>query len=169
MVLTRRVTPLLITYTWCIYSYVLRVVPGILSTTTLVDTAYVHTELASSRNSFTFLLRPQVFSRKLGCAARKEFACTPRRKCEPRPRSVARALGLQSREFWQTTTGSHSDLLEPSRTMETPTILQEDFCLVLGAGCCCCFCIKSDHTVPRAVRNEAATEQEQSLVKLLLL
>ena len=66
----------------------------------------------------TFLLGAPVFSRALGCAARMGLACTPRRKCGSRPGSVARALGLQGREFWQVTTGRHSDLLEPSRTIE---------------------------------------------------
>ena len=51
---------------------------------------------------------------------RREAASTVRRKCEPCPRSVARALGLRNRELWQETTGNHSDLLEPSRIMETP-------------------------------------------------
>ena len=46
--------------------------------------------------------------------------CTPRRKCGSWPDFVACALGLQSRENWQITAGSHSDLLEPSRPMEPP-------------------------------------------------
>ena len=37
----------------------------------------------------------------------------------PWPRSVARALGVQSRENWQITTGSLSDQLEPTRPMQT--------------------------------------------------
>ena len=76
--------------------------------------------------------------------AHREPACTPRCKCEPRARSVARALGLRSREFWQITTGNHSDLLEPSRTMETPS-----FHIFLSAAVCCC--IMSDPMVPRAL------------------
>ena len=51
----------------------------------------------SERN--VFLLGQPVYSRALGCVARRGAACTPRRKCEPWPRSVASALGLQSREF----------------------------------------------------------------------
>ena len=37
----------------------------------------------------------------------------------PWPRSVARALGVQSRENWQITTGSLSGQLEPTRPMQT--------------------------------------------------
>ena len=43
-----------------------------------------------------FLFRPRVFSRALGSVARREPAGTPRRKCGPWPRSVARALGVRS-------------------------------------------------------------------------
>ena len=45
------------------------------------------------------------FSRALGCGARRAPACTPRCKCGSRPGSMARALGVQSREIWQVTTG----------------------------------------------------------------
>ena len=41
-------------------------------------------------------------------------------KCGPWPRSVACALGVQSRENWQVTTGSASNHAEPTRPMETP-------------------------------------------------
>ena len=47
------------------------------------------------------LRRPWVFSRTLGCGARTGPACTPRRKFGSRESSVARALGVQSREIWQ--------------------------------------------------------------------
>lgn len=53
---------------------------------------------------FFFLFRPGVFLRVLSRGARRGSACTPRRKCGPWPRSVRRALGLQSREFWPITT-----------------------------------------------------------------
>ena len=43
------------------------------------------------------LFGQQVFSRDLGSGARREPTRTPRRKCGPWPRSVARALGVQSR------------------------------------------------------------------------
>ena len=39
-----------------------------------------------------------VFSRALGSGAPREPAQTPRRKCGPCPRSVARAHGVQSRK-----------------------------------------------------------------------
>ena len=48
---------------------------------------------------------PRVFSRALGCGARKGPASTPRRKCGSRPGSLARALGSQSCEIWQVSTG----------------------------------------------------------------
>ena len=65
------------------------------------------------------LFRPGVFPRALGSGARKEPARTPRHKCGPWPRSVARALGVQSREKWQVTTGRHSEHVESSRPMQT--------------------------------------------------
>ena len=46
---------------------------------------------------------------------------TPVHHGASRPGSVARALGVQSRELWQVTTGSLSDQLEPTRRMQTPT------------------------------------------------
>ena len=67
----------------------------------------------------TFLLRPRVFSRALDCGARRGPACT-RRKFMSRPGSVARALGVQSRETWQVIAGLVSDQLEPTRPMQTP-------------------------------------------------
>ena len=41
----------------------------------------------------TFLFCPRLFSRALGCGARRGAACTRRCKCGPRPGSVTRALG----------------------------------------------------------------------------
>ena len=121
-------------------------------------------------NTFAFLVRSRVFSRALGCGARRQLACTRLHhgsKCASRPRSVASALGLWSREFWQETTGRSSDLLEPSRTMETPPYERfRDFSLLLVAGCCC---IMSDHAVARALWNDVATEQQQSHIKLVLV
>ena len=66
-----------------------------------------------------FLFGPRVFSRALGSGARRQLAQTPRRKCGPWPRSVARALGINGRENWRVTTGGHSERLEPSRPMQT--------------------------------------------------
>ena len=72
------------------------------------------------KRSHAFLRRPWVFSRALGCGARREPACTSRRKCGSRPGSVARALGVQSYEIWQVITGLLSDQLDPTRPMQTP-------------------------------------------------
>ena len=44
----------------------------------------------------------------------------PRRKLRPRPDSMARALGVQSRPIWQLFAGSRSAEPEPCRTMENP-------------------------------------------------
>ena len=74
--------------------------------------------LASSQ-FHAFLRRPWVFSRALGCGARRGPACTPRRKFGSRAGSVARALGVQSREIWQVITGLLSADLESSKTMGT--------------------------------------------------
>ena len=49
-------------------------------------------------------------------------ACTPRRKFGSRAGSVARALGVQSREIWQVITGSLSAELEPSKATENPHV-----------------------------------------------
>ena len=66
-----------------------------------------------------FSLSAAVFPRALGSVGRREPARTPRHKCGPWPRSVARALRVQSREIWQVTTGMHSEPIEPSRPMRT--------------------------------------------------
>ena len=66
-----------------------------------------------------FLRRPWVLSRALGCGARKWPACTPRCKFGSRAGSVARALGVQSREIWQEITGLLCVELDPSKTWET--------------------------------------------------
>ena len=68
----------------------------------------------------TFLFRPRVFCRALGCGERRGPDCTPRCKCGSRPGSAGRALGVRSRVIWQVTTGSLSAELEPTRPMETP-------------------------------------------------
>ena len=69
-----------------------------------------------------FALPPVGRFRALGCGARRKLARTLRCKCGPWPRSVARALGVQSRdENWQVTTRSVSHHPEPTRPMETPT------------------------------------------------
>ena len=47
-------------------------------------------------------------------------ACTLRRKCGPWPGSVARALGVQSRDELALFAGSFSSQPEPIRSMETP-------------------------------------------------
>ena len=68
----------------------------------------------------TFLLWPRVFSRALGCGARRGLACTPRCKCGSRAASVARALGVQNRGIWRVTTGSLCDESQPTRPVENP-------------------------------------------------
>ena len=45
----------------------------------------------------TFIFWSLVFSRGLGCGARRGAACTRRCKCGSRPGSMARALGVRSR------------------------------------------------------------------------
>ena len=66
-------------------------------------------------------MRPRVFSGALGRGARRGPVCT-RCKCGSWPGSMARALGVQSCEIWQITTGSLSDqlLMEPTGPMQTP-------------------------------------------------
>ena len=69
-----------------------------------------------------FLGRPWVFSRALGCGARRGPACTPRRKFGSRAGSVARAPGVQSQDIWQVIAALLSLELEPSKTMENPLV-----------------------------------------------
>ena len=67
-----------------------------------------------------FSLPAAGFSRDLGCGACRRIACTPRCKCGSRPGSVARALGVQSREIWQVIAGLLCNQLEPTRPTQTP-------------------------------------------------
>ena len=81
----------------------------------------------------TFLFRSRVFS--LGCGARRGGACTRRCKCASRPAPVARALGMQSRESWQVTTGSFSAELDPSKTIRNSHTYQNvNFCVFHSAA-----------------------------------
>ena len=66
-----------------------------------ISTMYNYLYLFIFRHRHFFLFRPRLYSRVLGSGARKEPARTPQRKCGPRPRSEARALGVQSHENWQ--------------------------------------------------------------------
>ena len=68
----------------------------------------------------TFFFRPQPFPRALDWGTRRGPACAPQRKCGSRPGSVARAVGVHSREIWQVIAGLLSDQLEPTRPMQTP-------------------------------------------------
>ena len=61
-----------------------------------------------------------VVYRALGCVARRGAACTPWFKCGSRPGSMTGALGVQSRKFWQVTTGAFSDESQPTRSVENP-------------------------------------------------
>ena len=65
------------------------------------------------------LLRPRVFSRSLGCGARRGLRAYARRKFGPRSGSVARALGVRSRAICHVIARSLSAELEPTRAMET--------------------------------------------------
>ena len=69
------------------------------------------------------LFRPRVFPHALGCGARRGPACTLGANFGPRPGSVARALGVQSRDFWQLVAGLLSDQRElTTRPLKTPKI-----------------------------------------------
>ena len=59
-------------------------------------------------HSHALLFRSRVFSRALGCGARRGPACTHGASFGPWPCSVARALGVQSHSSWQVITGMHS-------------------------------------------------------------
>ena len=64
---------------------------------------------------------PVVFSLVLGRGARRWPTCTPRRKFGSRAGSVARALGIQSRQIRQVITGLSAEL-ESSKIMEIPHV-----------------------------------------------
>ena len=72
-------------------------------------------------HSHALLFRSRVFSRALGCGARRGPACTLRSKIGPRPGSVASALGVQSRGELALFVGSLSAKPDLSKTMETHT------------------------------------------------
>ena len=73
---------------------------------TIVSVAYVHLTPTWGwwEGDTIYIVGVFVFDDCIRCTSR-EAARTPRRKFGPRPRSVARALGVQSREDWQVTTG----------------------------------------------------------------
>ena len=81
---------------------------------------YVFIKLCVLPEYKTSLFRPRVFSRALGCGARRRPACTPRCKCGSRSGSVARALGVRSREIWRVPRGSLSAQPEPHKTTGIP-------------------------------------------------
>ena len=94
-------------------------------------------------------------------------ASTLRRKHEPRPRSVAQALGLTTRRILASAYRKAFRPARANRTMETPHFF---FCFLVPLGRRCgtvsCVC---DHTVPRPLYNEAiAEQQQQSHIKLFL-
>ena len=93
---------------------------------------------------FTFarlFQRPWVFSRTLGCEARRRPACTPRRKFGSRAGCVARALGVQSLEIWRVITGLLFAELEPSKAMANPHACQLSVLLY----CCKIFLFCGSH------------------------
>ena len=95
----------------------------------------VCTKLTFFAHRIPFLFRPRVFSRALGCGARRGPAWYTGRKFGARPGSVARARGVQSRESWQVITGSLSVEPEPNQAHEDP---QAGLFFLLHL--CCCFC-----------------------------
>ena len=110
-----------------------------------------------------FLFRPRIFSRALGRGSRGGGACTPRCKCGSRPDSVARALGVQSREIWQVTTESLSDQPEPSRSIETPRFSY------FSLSALCQVLVSHRPSSSQAFYSVAATIQQQSHMNLLIL
>ena len=108
------------------------------------------------------LFRRRVFSRALGCGARRAREYT-RRKCGPRPGFVARALGVQSRGELALSVGSISAEPEPTKPPETFRRLRKRFAL------CCCVPVSATSTrlaLKNAVYFDAATVQHQPRFKL---
>ena len=85
-------------------------------------------------------------------------------KFGPRPGSVARALGVQSRGIWQVPTGSHFASSSPAGQWKPHN---QDFCSTAAADSVSYLY----HTVPQALKLYfvAATVQQQSHSKLILL
>ena len=81
----------------------------------------------------------------------RKAACMPRRKCEPRPMSVAGALGLQTRGLWQVTRGETSRPATAKQVHETQTQTKEQEQVL---ACCCPLCVTGrtspGHLAPRA-------------------
>ena len=69
-----------------------------------------------------FSLAPVVFSRSLGCGARRGADCIPRRMFGSRAGSVALALDTQSREIWQEIARSLSAEKKLSKILENPHV-----------------------------------------------
>ena len=128
-----------------------------------------HISLRKDRSYFTlrqtFLFRPPVSSRALGRGARRGAACARRCKCGCRPRSMARAPGVQSREIWQVTTGSLFAELEPSKKTENPHIIKIIFlfCALL------LYLLQIPHQPSKRVYFDAATVRQQPRFKLFPL
>ena len=72
-----------------------------------------------------FLFRPRVSPRVLGSVARRKPARTPRRKCGPWPRSVARALGVK-------VASDHGEAFRARRAIQA----QSNPCTEMSDGSC---------------------------------
>ena len=98
-----------------------------------------------------YLFGPPVFSRAVGCVARKEGRVYATAQCEPRPMSVAGALGLQTRGLWQVTRGETSRPATAKQVHETQTQTKEQEQVL---ACCCPLCVTGrtspGHLAPRA-------------------
>ena len=108
------------------YPFSTCVTPGISRNTSRRGTLYIIYKIYVTKYQTHFLWTfarfspaPVGLSRALGCRARRGATCTPRRKFGSRVGSMARALGVRSREMWRVITGSLSAELEPSKSMET--------------------------------------------------
>ncbi|CAM9513436.1 unnamed protein product, partial [Laminaria digitata] len=101
-------------------------------------------------------------SRASCCGARRGSACTLRCKCGPRPGSVARALGVQSRAIRQVIAGWRSDLTWQPRGLETRIFVFSAVFLFFSLMICFCitphplralyYCSGSDGTTAAALQ-----------------
>ena len=116
------------------------------------------------------LLAGGLFSCSLGSGARREPARTPRRKCGPWPRSVARALGVQSREHWQLSTGRHSEHVEPPRPMQTRVrvkTVSDEWRMHMPLACYalgCIICSVYPLATATATSSRTSMQQQQALL-----
>ena len=121
----------------------------------------VCTQWTFPRNTFSLCLRWRVFSRTLGCGARRRLACTPRRKRESRPGSVACDLGVQKSRNLTNNRGEGFRRARAKQVHGNPELPHFSVPIFFTAAASRCL----SSTAP-ALEGSIATVQEQQRFKL---